>query len=146
MQTIHLIEDKDFEKVNVNNFIETWNKLNGEDKSCNLVRVNDVKESKQADILLVNTHLSESFILSVESLLNSKPGISICFFVSPKEISLIERINNIEKENPLSCIGTILKPTQYSKVDKFIDATFKKKNTVEFDDNLDDFDINSLDW
>lgn len=142
MEKIHLFEQTNSDSDYIGDIITEWIDTNTKLGEYELVRINELNKLNNVDIILFNAEINEFYINKIKRIIDESPGINICFFVSPKDISLIDELNRLGENN--SNIGTILKPTQYSKASEFMDSVISRKKPVVFEDNSDSFDISEF--
>ena len=129
------------EKANIEVFIKSWNNLNVDKDSFNVIVNPSLSLINEADIWIVNKQLKAESFEIIEKNLIDKPNLSICFFLEAKEMSFIDVIEDLKENYPFSNIGTVIKPTQFSRVDSFLKSVISRKDMVTFDADFTDIDF-----
>lgn len=139
---IYLFQDADMEKTNIEVFVNSWNSLN-EDRTPFHVIINpSLSNGNNAGIWLINKQLKAETFDVIKEHLDKKPNLSICFFLEAKEMSFIDVIDGLQNEYIFSTIGTVMKPTQFSRVDSFLKSVMSRRDMVTFDES----DFNGIDF
>ena len=144
MNVIYLFQDENMRKANIETFIKKWNDLNEDKESFEVVVNPSIDDERNSDIWIINRAITDEVFKDIEIGIKEIPNLSICFFLEVKEMKYINTIEYLREKYTFSTIGTVMKPTQYSRVDNFLKSVFNKKDMVTFDDNFDfdfDFDI-----
>lgn len=133
---IHLKQDADKERVDVKNFVTKWNDLRPDTPF-------DWAETMTPDVpvCFVNVTLTKTVLDELQDYLKQKPDLAICLFMEQRERQFIPSIEKLERQYPFATIGTILKPTQYSRVGQFLASTLNRRGMVVVADDWDDFDF-----
>ena len=75
------------EKANIEVFIKSWNNLNVDKDSFNVIVNPSLSLINEADIWIVNKQLKAESFEIIEKNLIDKPNLSICFFLSALSLS-----------------------------------------------------------
>lgn len=128
-------------KANIEVFIDSWNRFNEDRESFNIVINPELNNRRQSDIWLINVKLTTDVFKRIAEGVTKQPDLNLCFFLEPKEMIYMKHIEQLQNNHPFINIGTIIKPTQYSRVDTFLKSVMNKKDMVTFDDKFDDIDF-----
>lgn len=144
MKKIHLFELNSTKNDFVEDIINEWLELNQKAGEYKLIKIDHLDHLNGVDILLFNAHINDARIDQIKGIINRLPNINICFFVSPKDISTISQLNELNCQYRNANIGTILKPVPFSKANEFMNSVVSRIKPLEFEDNSDDFDISEF--
>lgn len=141
MSNIYLFQDEGMEKANIEVFVENWNELNGTLDKFTVIKNPSLEDGVTSNIWLINKAINKDILIELKTNLIEYPDLNICFFLEPKEMNFIETIEELRIEYTFSTISTVVKPTQFSRIDSFLKSVLSKKDMITFDDNWDDIDF-----